>query len=118
MSDYIVLRLPYPPTVNTYWRRVGNKTLISKRGRIYRKEVEAVVGMRPDRLAGRLAVEIRVNAPDNRVRDLDNLPKAILDALTKAEVWVDDSQIDDLRIFRGKVGKPGSAEVRILEISE
>ena len=33
--------------------------------------------------------------PDKRVRDLDNLLKAPLDALTRAGFWVDDSQIAD-----------------------
>ena len=26
------LRLPYPPSVNHYWRRVGHRTLISRSG--------------------------------------------------------------------------------------
>lgn len=38
--------------------------------------------------------------PDNRRRDLDNLLKAALDAIVKAGLLVDDSQVVDLRIYR------------------
>lgn len=111
----IELSLPYPPTINTYWRRVGARTLISKRGRQYRAEVGAIAKNGSQRLTGRLRVHIEVSPPDKRKRDIDNLPKALLDALTHAGVWVDDSQIDDLRIMRCEVSKPGKALVRIYE---
>ena len=32
----IRLELPYPPSVNTYWRSVAGRVLISKAGRMYR----------------------------------------------------------------------------------
>lgn len=35
----ITLELPWAPTANTYYRRVGNKTLISRAGREYRKQI-------------------------------------------------------------------------------
>lgn len=101
------LALPYPPSTNTYWRHVGARVLISARGRIYRREVgqavllaqaQGQVGRQP--LASRLAVTIEVQPPDRRRRDLDNLTKALLDALTHAGVWLDDSQIDELRLIR------------------
>ena len=47
---------------------------------------------------GNIAVEIEAFMPDRRKRDLDNILKALLDALTHAGVWADDSQIVDLRI--------------------
>ncbi len=49
-------------------------------------------------------VKVRVEAwmPDKRKRDLDNLCKALLDAITHAGLWEDDSQIDDLRIYRAR----------------
>jgi len=62
---------------------------------------------------GRLAVDIYVNPPDKRKRDLDNIPKALLDALTHAGIWEDDSQIDQLTITRGPVIKQGLAIVTI-----
>ncbi len=47
---------------------------------------------------------ILVYPPDRRARDLDNLGKALLDALTKAGVYGDDSQIDHLTFARRKNG--------------
>jgi len=103
----LTLVLPYPPSANRYYRRVGAKTLISAEGRAYRMAVLGAVARagwrRKDRLEGRLAVCIETMAQDRRKRDLDNICKATLDALTKANVWGDDGQIDDLRIVRGRI---------------
>jgi len=34
-----MLMLPYPPSVNTYWRANGNRRFISKAGVIFKKAV-------------------------------------------------------------------------------
>lgn len=103
----IILCLPYPPSVNGYWRHVtkgplAGRSLISERGRSYRKQVEQIFLV--DRIgsvgAQRVAVDIEARMPDRRVRDLDNITKALLDALTHAKFWDDDSQVDDLRVWR------------------
>lgn len=96
----LIVSLPYPPTVNTYWRMFRNRMIISAKGRKYRVSVlECVLKQRAKKhLEGDLKVTIKVVKPDNRRRDLDNLLKAILDGLTHAGLWEDDSQIKDLRI--------------------
>ncbi len=47
-------------------------------------------------------IRVRVDAfpPDKRKRDLDNIFKALLDALQWCKVFSDDSQIDELIITR------------------
>lgn len=111
----VFLRLPYPPTVNTYWRRHGHTIYVTKEGKAYREAVIALVDKY--RLDGRLRVEIEATMPDKRRRDIDNLFKAVLDALTHAEVWGDDNQIDDLRIYRApEIVAPGHLWVRIFPI--
>ncbi|EJF7956199.1 RusA family crossover junction endodeoxyribonuclease, partial [Escherichia coli] len=35
--------LPYPPTVNTYWRRRGSTYFISEEGKRYRRDVALIV---------------------------------------------------------------------------
>jgi len=119
----ITLKLPWPPSVNTYWRspstgKLAGRTLISERGRAYRKQVaDAVLRAGcPKADQGRLEVAIIAEPPDRRRRDLDNLPKAILDALTHAGVIEDDSLIDDLRIVRGEVYPGGLVHVAVGEI--
>lgn len=112
-----ILMLPFPPTANTYYRRVGAKTLISEKGRQYSRDVIQLCSLaRLKRREGRLQVVITACPPDRRLRDLDNMLKGLLDALTHGGAWVDDSQIDDLRIVRGPVTSGGSVSVEIQEI--
>jgi crossover junction endodeoxyribonuclease RusA len=122
----IVLTLPWAPSVNAYWRHIAKwplagRVLISEKGRNYRTEAVGVMldqlGRYP-RLSGRLAVTLAVNPPDRRRRDLDNMPKAILDALTHAQVILDDSQIDDLHIVRGPPTPGGCVVVSIKVIQD
>jgi crossover junction endodeoxyribonuclease RusA len=112
-----IYELPYPPSVNHYWRRVGQRTLISREGRRYRTEVVALLTARRVRpLSGRLIVQVTVHPPDYRRRDLDNVQKALLDALQQGGAFHDDGQIDELVIKRGAVVPTGRMIVTIAEI--
>ena len=110
-----MITIPYPPTLNTYWRNVKGRVLISKQGREYRKQAItlAVLEKWPKYGDSRVRVVVTAYMPDKRRRDLDNLTKAVFDSLTHAGVWADDSQVDDFRIIRGPVEKPGRLEVEI-----
>jgi len=115
----VEITLPYPPSVNTYWRAIGRgRVIISKKGREYRQEVvcEVTRGRGAQTLEGRLSVDIEAWMPDKRRRDLDNILKATLDGMVHAGLMLDDEQIDDLRIRRAGVEKPGRLEVKIVEI--
>jgi crossover junction endodeoxyribonuclease RusA len=97
----IELTLPWPPSVNRYWRAFKGRVIISAEGRAYRKAVADQVLIQRDakHYGGKMKVEIEAWRPDNRRRDLDNLLKATLDACTHAGVWEDDANILDLRIY-------------------
>ena len=121
----IILELPWPPSVNTYWRspntgKLAGRTLISERGRIYRREVALIVARADGPIApeGRLDVALSVFPPDRRRRDLDNLPKAILDALVHSGVIEDDSLIDRLLVERGSVCPAGKVRAFISAYTE
>jgi crossover junction endodeoxyribonuclease RusA len=73
-----------------------------------------LAGTRP--LTGRLAVEVTLFPPDRRRRDVDNALKAMLDSVGNGGAYLDDSQIDDLRVVRGEVVEGGSALIEIREI--
>lgn len=114
--------MPWPPTVNTYWRHkvIGKlaTVYISQAGQAYRKAVNISLmehGVKTYQLEGDLRVEIEVFPPDRRKRDLDNLLKSLLDSLTHAQVWVDDNQISDLRIYRNPT-IAGLVKVRVYEL--
>ena len=110
--------LPYPPTVNTYWRRRGNTYFVSKVGERYRRDVALIVRRQrlKSNLSGRLAIKVIAEPPDKRRRDLDNILKAPLDALTHAGLLIDDEQFDEINIVRGQLGPGGRLGVKIYEI--
>ena len=113
----IALALPFPPSVNHYWRNVNGRVLISKQGRAYRKEVgEMCMVAKVKTLTRGVGVKVRAYPPDRRRRDLDNLLKALLDALQHGGMYEDDSQIDEIQITRGIVVPGGAVDVEVYAI--
>lgn len=110
------LVLPWPPTVNHYYRRVGARTLISRDGRTFRIRVGRICAASRIRTAtGPVSVSIIAHPPDRRRRDLDNALKAILDALEHGGALVNDSQVERLEIERAAVVPGGKVIVSISE---
>lgn len=110
--DYI---LPWPPSVNRYWRSFRGRAIISREGRAYRDKVILEIRAKgiPPRMTGKVRVDIEVWPPDRRRRDLDNILKAPLDALAYAGVYMDDSQIDQLQVRRVAVMANGALFVKV-----
>lgn len=50
------------------------------------------------KLTGEVSVEIDLYPPDRRRRDIDNPLKCLLDSMTHAGVYEDDSQIKDIEL--------------------
>ena len=106
--------LPYPPSINHYWRRVGPRTLISREGRRFRERVLAILAaLRVQPMNGPLAVEVDIYPPDRRRRDIDNVQKALLDALQHGGAYADDSQIVRLALAKREPTEGGRTVVRI-----
>ena len=103
--------------MNHIWRRLGSRTVISREGRRYRQTVcAALAAMRVTAMLGRLSVRVTVCPPDARRRDLDNVQKALLDALAKGGAYRDDSQIDRLEVIRGPITPAGKVLVEITQL--
>lgn len=115
VSQTIELSLPYPPSVNHYWRRAGTRTIVSAKGRRFRDAVARTLTTRRIRpFEGRVSVRVVVHPPDHRRRDLDNVLKALLDALAQpGGAYRDDAQIDELEVLRGEVVKGGLVVVTV-----
>lgn len=110
------IMVPFPPSVNQQWRTFNGRLILSEVGRKYRKTIAGFICHVGPPTKKDLTVIIEAFAPDNRRRDLDNLLKASLDALTHAGIWLDDSQIKDLRIFWAKE-KGGYLKIKIEEMT-
>ncbi|ECF6103461.1 RusA family crossover junction endodeoxyribonuclease [Salmonella enterica subsp. diarizonae] len=119
------LTLPFPPSVNTYWRSpnkglLKGRHMVSARGRKYQSEACAAVIEQLRRLpkpsTAPAAVEIILYPPDKRIRDLDNYNKALFDALTHAGVWEDDSQVKRMLVEWGPVFPKGKVEITITKL--
>ena len=113
------VRLPWPPSVNTCWRKGGNVTYLSQRGRVFREE--AIADIREqlgefETITGRVMVSLELTPPNEVKRDLDNHAKAPIDALMHAGLIADDEQIDSLRLLRLPVCTPGCVDVVVREI--
>jgi Holliday junction resolvase RusA-like endonuclease len=113
----VELELPWPPSLNHYYRHVGPRVLISRDGRKYRENVTAIA-----RRTGHatfkcpVQVELDLYPPDNRRRDIDNSQKSLLDALTCAGVYEDDSLIHKITVTKREPMPPnGMAFIRITE---
>ncbi len=107
--------LPWPPSVNHYYRHVGPRVLISRDGRDYREKVVAkLTALKLKTFGGAVELHAEFYPPDKRRRDLDNLLKCALDTLQHAGLFKDDSQIARINAVRHEPMPPdGMAYIRI-----
>ena len=120
------IHLPlWPPTTNTIYRNVHGKTMLGARARkFYRDGLTMLVYRIPSQqraalpLPGPFHVVVRLYPPDRRKFDVDNRLKALLDLLTKAGIWGDDSEVDKITVSRETIRKGGEVEVEIWEQPE
>lgn len=115
----IEITLPWPPSVNRYWRhptkgKLAGRHLISDEGRCYRAEVGWLLrAAKIEKIDGRIWAYILASPPDRRRRDLDNILKSLLDALGHGGAYEDDSQIDMLYVCRETPKEKGEVFVSL-----
>lgn len=119
-------KLPYPPSINSYYRNYRGRMVISEQGRVYRQLILLTLWQcitnseksprKP--LSGDLSVEVFVYPPDKRIRDIDNIQKCLFDSLQHAGLYHNDYQICSQYILRSKkVVKGGAIIFRISSAS-
>ena len=112
----IELHTEIPPTINSYYVKTRNGIFISQKGKEFRKKVieESIIqSCRGICLTNRIHLSLFFFFPDHRRRDIDNYVKPLLDAITHAEIWKDDSQVDIINIYRANPRTPSSSKTII-----
>ncbi|HHF6940351.1 TPA: RusA family crossover junction endodeoxyribonuclease [Haemophilus influenzae] len=104
MSDWLEIALPYPPSVNHYWRHTrSGRHYISEAGRKFKAE------------ALQILQQFNPFYPDNRNRDPDNINKGLFDSLVASGLIQDDNNkvIKDFRSKNCGTKKGGMVVVKI-----
>ena len=111
----VVLNLPLPPSVNSYWGFSGHRRFLTKEANEFKRAVaDYVLEYRVPKLGkSRLEFTVTLYFKDRRANDIDNRVKALWDSLVNANVFDDDSQIDILFLQRGEIKKGGGCLVMI-----
>jgi len=101
----------WPPSVNALYRQYRGRTILSKKGREFRKSGLTCLwppeGLQPFDQDARIWVKILLHPPTKAKRDIDNYLKALIDLLEHKKIFPNDSQVDHLIIDRGEVMRPG-----------
>lgn len=102
MSERVSLSivLPMPPSANRYWRAAPGRGMVPSREALAYKALVArrCAGLLP--VAGRIAYHVRA-AGLRANADLGNVEKILSDALNGI-AWLDDSEIDTIRLERDR----------------
>lgn len=94
----MIFKLPFPPSLNRIYRKVGTRIYLTNEGKKYKSDAKLLIqnAMRKNgwqTLTDHVATTTIFFCPDKRRRDEDNLHKLYRDALTKGGAYKDDSQI-------------------------
>jgi Holliday junction resolvase RusA-like endonuclease len=88
MMYYLV---PWPPSVNQYWRAVKGRNILSEKARKWKKLAEQqLMTQKIEMMEGPAVIIIHLYPPTRRKYDIDNRVKAILDLLVKCGIIEDD----------------------------
>ena len=119
MPDF-EFNLPYPPTVNHYHQPVrqgrGVRIIKGAKARAYQADAVAAItaaGLDAEGIDGPVRITITLNPPTLARYDVDGRPKGILDAITAAGFWLDDSQVQSMTVEKGEKVKGGNAVVKV-----
>ena len=115
MSDWLEIALPYPPSVNHYWRHTrSGRHYISEAGRKFKAEALQIL-QQFDPFIGAVAVHLEVYYPDNRNRDPDNINKGLFDSLVSSGLIQDDNNkiVQDFCSKNCGIKKGGMVVVKI-----
>ncbi|PPC02501.1 RusA family crossover junction endodeoxyribonuclease [Acinetobacter pittii] len=101
-----------PPSINNYWLDSGRASKrLSKRANHFIEVMQRFV--QPHNYMGDVQVIIDYHMPDKKVRDIDNILKPCLDALTKCGLIGDDSQVKSLLVNARPIVAGGQIDIQV-----
>jgi crossover junction endodeoxyribonuclease RusA len=106
-ASEVILDLPYPPSVNSIWRRTGVGMRLSDEYKRWLDAADALIyqggGARKlGKISGEFEAHITLDKNHPRPGDLDNRIKATLDFAQRIEVIANDKFCQKLTVERGK----------------
>lgn len=114
MSRYVYFTVPGPPVPKGRPRFGNGRAYTPKRTADYERAVrEAAKAAGVSSSTAPCGVSLHFALPDARNRDLDNLAKAVTDALNKGLAYEDDGQIVELYVTKAIDRENPHARVRI-----
>jgi len=111
----LLAKLLWPPSTNRLWRAAKGRVHLDPKAREWRERAQWALEVRWGRqeaLEGPVVVHLVAVPPDRRRRDVDNLAKAVLDAMNGVVIG-DDSQVARLILNRTDPQAPGHVLVRV-----
>lgn len=116
------LELPYPLSVNRYWRATPKGMLISADGRKFKSEVKARYAYRQKLIKHDVALRIIIHPKltlkgqaHKTIIDIDNGLKSILDSLINV-IYFDDKQVKKIAISYGQPVVNGGTTVEVMNV--
>lgn len=112
----IRLRLKWPVTVNSMYRSIKGRNILSKRAREYYNWFLKTHPPLDVILVPELPVKLTLlfHPPKNFKYDIDNYFKNILDCMTKGRLFADDEQVVDLRGLKRLKDPKGRGYVNVI----
>ena len=122
VDDVLTIDVPWPPSINRYWRVWKNRIIISKEGKDYKAHMRKFLHLQLMKETlplfpqpAKLECQIIAYPPDLRKRDSDNISKVLLDSLNKI-IWDDDVQLYRIIVEKVYSEEKGYCLVKVKEI--
>lgn len=116
----VVLQLPWPPSINSYWKRTRfGSVYVSREGKEFvGRAVQLISNLGESPLVGRIGFDAKFYPPNRQRRDLDNCLKVLIDAIQESKLIGNDYQIKKLSAEMFDPIQNGGAIVELFEIPE
>ena len=106
--------VPWPPSVHRYWRHGRGRVYLAPAGRQFIELVRNAMPLFHEPWETEdIKLVVLAHPPDRRRRDLDNILKALLDALEKGSVFRDDSQVKHISAKMLEPIKGGLVHIKV-----